>query len=326
MKTYYIRKKSGKKFAYYLGTTKEIDQKIIDRINKLAIPPAWKNVQIAVKPSEKVQATGRDKAGRVQSIYNPVFRAEQEQKKFNRILEFGKQLPGLREQVSKDIAKQSLTKEKVLATIVSLMDEAYFRVGNENYAKANQSYGITTLRRKHTNIKTTTVTFDFIGKSGKRHHKVIKSRRIAGIMKQLDELPGHEVFQYIDANKVKHSINSNDVNQYIKQHMGTDFTAKDFRTWGGTMVAAAALAIEKGHVKESDKKKAINRCVKQVAKQLGNTPTIARASYIDPRIIETYLNTDVLEGFSRTIAHMKPEKYLKSEEKATLAILKNYGK
>ena len=322
----YTRKKNRKKFDYYAGDSKVTDPAIIERINKLAIPPAWKNVEISPIKSAKVQATGRDKAGRVQAIYNPVFRAEQEEKKFNRILEFGKQLPKLREQVQHDLLRQKLSKEKVLATIVRLMDEAYFRVGNENYAKSNQSYGVTTLRRKHTNIRTTTVTFDFIGKSGKRHLKVIKSRQIAKIMKQLDELPGHEVFQYIGDDGKKHSVDSGDVNDYIKQHTGGNFTAKDFRTWGGTMVATAALAIEKGLTNERDKKKAVTKCIKHVAKQLGNTPAIARASYIDPRIIDTYLKTDVLAGFKNAVAHMKPDKYLKPEEKATLNILKTYAK
>jgi len=326
MAQFYTRKKNRKKFDYFLRDEKVTDTDTIARINALVIPPAWSDVKISTIKSAKIQATGRDKAGRQQAIYSPVFRAQQEQKKFNRILAFGKMLPALREQVEKDLNRRSLDKEKVLATIVSLMDEAYFRVGNEQYAKQNQSYGITTLRRKHTNIKATTVEFDFIGKSGKRHQKVIKSRRIAKIMKQLDELPGLEVFQYVDAHKVKHSIQSSDVNHYIKEHMGEDFTAKDFRTWGGTMVAAAALALEKGLTKSDDKKKAVTRCVKQVAKKLGNTPTIARASYIDPRIIEAYLNTDALEGFARTISHMKPEKFLKAEEKATLAILKSYTK
>ena len=319
----YTRKKNRKKFDYYLNDKKVTDQAVIDRIDALVIPPAWKHVEIAATKAAKIQATGKDSAGRTQAIYSPLYRAQQEQKKFNRILEFGRKLPALREQIQKDMAKKSLSKEKVLATIVRLMDEAYFRVGNENYAREHQTYGITTLRKKHTAINTTTVSFDFIGKSGKRHEKVIKDRQIARIMKQLDELPGSQAFQYIGTDNKKHSITSSDVNAYIKQHMGNDFTAKDFRTWGGTLIATTSLAAIKG-TDDKGRQKAIVKCVKAVAKQLGNTPTVARASYIDPRVIDTYLKTDVLATFTQTIARMKPEKYLKPEEKATLRILKQY--
>jgi len=321
----YTRKKNRKKFDYFLGEARVTDQEVIDRINSLVIPPAWKDVQIAKIKSAKVQATGKDSAGRTQAIYHPTFRATQEQKKFARLVEFGKKLPGLRAQVQKDMAKQSLSKEKVLATIVRLMDEAYFRVGNESYARDHQSYGVTTLRRKHTNIRTTTVTFDFIGKSGKRQQKTIKDRRFVRIMKQLDELPGHEVFQYLDTEGKKHSITSNDVNLYIKEHTGGDFTAKDFRTWGGTLIATSTLALAKETTKKG-REKAIVQCVKEVAKHLGNTPAVARSSYIDPRILNTYLKTDVLAGFNNAVAHMKADPHFKPAEKAMLNVLKQAKK
>jgi len=321
----YTRKKNRKKFDYFLGEVRVTDQEVIDRINSLVIPPAWKDVQIAKIKSAKVQATGKDSAGRTQAIYHPTFRATQEQKKFARLVEFGKKLPGLRAQVQKDMAKQSLSKEKVLATIVRLMDEAYFRVGNESYARDHQSYGVTTLRRKHTNIRTTTVTFDFIGKSGKRQQKTIKDRRFVRIMKQLDELPGHEVFQYLDHEGKKHSITSNDVNLYIKEHTGGDFTAKDFRTWGGTLIATSTLALAKETTKKG-REKAIVQCVKEVAKHLGNTPAVARSSYIDPRILNTYLKTDVLAGFNNAVAHMKADPHFKPAEKAMLNVLKQAKK
>ena len=321
----YTRKKNRKKFDYFLGEARVTDQEVIDRINSLVIPPAWKDVKISKIKSAKVQATGKDSAGRTQAIYHPTFRATQEQKKFARLVEFGKKLPGLRAQVQKDMAKQSLSKEKVLATIVRLMDEAYFRVGNESYARDHQSYGVTTLRRKHTNIRTTTVTFDFIGKSGKRQQKTIKDRRFVRIMKQLDELPGHEVFQYLDTEGKKHSITSNDVNLYIKEHTGGDFTAKDFRTWGGTLIATSTLALAKETTKKG-REKAIVQCVKEVAKHLGNTPAVARSSYIDPRILNTYLKTDVLAGFNNAVAHMKADPHFKPAEKAMLNVLKQAKK
>lgn len=253
------------------------------------------------------------------------FRAQQEAKKFQRILDFAERLPKLRQQIDKDMSSRGLTKEKILACIVKLMDEAYFRVGNENYARDHQTYGITTLRSRHTDIHTSTVTFDFIGKSGKRHVKTIKNRQIARLMKRLDELPGNEVFQYVNEEGAICPISSSDVNQYIKQHMGEEFTAKDFRTWGGTLIATIQLAIAKRAATERERKKAITKCIKKVARQLGNTPAVARSAYVDPRIIDSYLKSDVLADFRDTITHMKPRKYLKPEEVYTLQLLKDYG-
>lgn len=324
MASHYHRKKTGKTFVYYKGEAKITDQKIIERLNALMVPPAWTDVEIAMSPTAKIQATGKDKAGRVQAIYSPAFRAKQEAKKFARILEFAKQLPAMRRQIEKDLARHTLTKAKVLACIVKLMDEAYFRVGNEQYAREHQTYGITTLRRKHTDIHAATVSFDFIGKSGKRHTKTITDRQIARIMKRLDELPGYEVFQYVDETGNIHAITSNDVNTYIKEHMGSKFTAKDFRTWGGTLIATTNLALTKHASSERERKKAVTKCIKKVSRQLGNTPSIARSSYVDPRIIDMYLRSDILSTFADTVSHMKPRKYLKPEEACTLQLLREY--
>jgi DNA topoisomerase-1 len=277
-----------------------------------------------VSPNAKVQASGKDKAGRTQNIYHPKFRARQEKAKFKRILEFGERLPALRKQVELDLTERKLTKNKVLACIVKLMDQAYFRVGNKNYAQENQTYGITTMRRKHTTITSTRVVFDFVGKSGQKHVKTINDRQIARIIKQLDELPGHEVFQYLDEDGHTHTVTSNDVNEYIKTHMGEEFTAKDFRTWGGTLTAAAELALSERSPSERERKKVVTMCVQKVAKQLGNTPTIARSSYIDSRVINTYMKTTGLTKFAETVANMRPRKYAKPEEICTLELLKNY--
>lgn len=325
MAAVYHRKKNRKKFDYYKGDVKVTDEKVIERINSLVIPPAWTDVEIAISPSAKIQATGRDKAGRTQAIYSPKFRAQQEEKKFQRILNFAERLPKMRQQIDKDLMSRGLSKQKVLACIVKLMDEAYFRVGNKNYAQQHQTYGITTLRNKHTDIHTSTVTFDFIGKSGKRHTRTIKNRQIARLMKRLDELPGNEAFQYVDETGTVCPISSADVNHYIKEHMGDEFTAKDFRTWGGTLIATTQLAVAKHAATERERKKAVTKCIKKVARQLGNTPAVARSAYIDPRIIDSYLTSDVLADFSDTVAHMKPRKYLKPEEVCTLQLLKDYG-
>lgn len=321
----YTRDKHGRSFSYLHDGQKITNADTLARIKSLSIPPAWTNVQIAASPEAKIQAMGKDSAGRTQAIYHPKFRARQEKAKFERILEFGERLPKLRQQVEKDLARRQLSKEKVLACIVKLMDQAYFRVGNKNYAKDNQTYGITTMRRKHTTITSTSVIFDFIGKSGQKHVKTINDRQLARIMKQLDELPGHEVFQYLGEDGKTHTINSNDVNAYIKEHMGEAFTAKDFRTWGGTLYAAAELAASERPRSERERKKVVTVCVQQVAKQLGNTPSIARKSYIDARVIRTYMKTTGLAKFAESVASMKPGKYVKPEETCTLELLRKYS-
>lgn len=318
----YTRKKIGKNFHYFDDGHEITDPKIIERIRSLVIPPAWKNVTISSSPTAKVQATGIDKAGRTQALYHPDFRARQEKAKFERILSFAEHLPAMRRQVEKDLAKRTLSKEKVLACIVKLMDEEYFRVGNDIYAKSHQTYGITTLRSKHATITHSSVTFDFTGKSGQKHHKVIKDRQIARIIRQLDELPGYEIFEYIDENGAVHPIHSADVNAYIKQYMGEEFTAKDFRTWGGTLLATAALASAKRTKTERERKKVVTACIKRVAKKLGNTPAVARSSYIDARVLDAYMHSDELTEMAQAIAAIKPKKYLKSEEMFTLELLK----
>lgn len=317
------RRKAGKNYHYFLGETRITDEVEIERINKLAIPPAWRDVQIARSKSAKIQAKGYDAAGRQQSIYHPTFRLRQEKQKFDRILRFAQQLPKLRRQLEKDLARKRLGKEKVLACIVKLIDEAYFRVGNERYAKEHGHYGVTTLRSKHADITTTTVTFDFVGKSGQEHVKRIEDRQIARIIKQLDELPGHEIFRYQDNDGTMHDLRAADVNAYIKEHMGDEFTAKDFRTWGGTLLATSAIVkdnLEPGASKTA-RKKAVTAIVKSVAKKLGNTPAIAKASYIDPRVIVAYEDEVELPKLRKAMKSMRPKKYMSVDEQCVLRLL-----
>jgi DNA topoisomerase-1 len=323
MTTYITRKKSGKKFDYFYNDSLISDDQLIERINKLVIPPAWQNVEIAKAKSAKIQARGYDAAGRLQSIYNPSYRLKQEKLKFDRILRFAEQLPSLRRQVDKDLARKRLGKEKVLACVIKLIDEAYFRVGNDRYAKEHQTYGVTTLRSKHANIKSNQVTFDFIGKSGQKHVKTISNPKVARIIKQLDELPGYEIFRYQDEKGTMHDLHASDVNAYIKQHMGEEFTAKDFRTWGGTLLAASAVIKEELSDSQSQtaKKKAVNAIVKRVAKRLGNTPTVARGSYIDPRVLAAVENDSTLIEIRKAITVMKPKKYLSVDEQCVLRML-----
>ncbi len=324
MSTHITRKKSGRRYHYFKDAHRITNAEEIERIDKLAIPPAWKNVEIAASKSAKVQAKGYDKSGRLQSIYHPDFRLKQEKLKFDRILRFADALPKLRKQIENDLARKQLSKEKVLACIVHLIDEAYFRVGNERYAAEHQTYGITTLRSKHTTIKGTTVTFDFVGKSGKKHHKKIKDAKLARIIKRLDELPGHEIFRYQDEAGAMHDLHAHDVNHYIKAHMGEEFTAKDFRTWGGTLLATAAIIedqLEDG-ASQTARKKALTTIVKRVAKKLGNTPAIARGSYIDPRVIAAYEDGVSIPKLRSAITTMRPRKYLSVEEQCVLQLLK----
>jgi len=316
------RQKKGTGFSYRNKAGIITDTAVLDHINSLVIPPAWSDVQINPSPKARVMAKGKDQAGRQQAIYNPAFRKKQEAKKFDRTLRFAAKLPKLRKQIEKDLRRRKLGKEKVLATIVTLIDQAYFRVGNEKYAKENKSYGITTLRRKHTTVKGKTVTFDFVGKSGKEHIKTVTDTHIAGIIKQLDELPGQEIFRYQADDGSMHDLHSADVNNYIKAAMGDEFSAKDFRTWGGTLVATTLLIKAERSHNEKIRDKIITEVVKQTAEKLGNTPAIARSAYIDPRIIQAYHHPSGIVAMKESLDTIRPRKYLSRDEAKLLHLLK----
>lgn len=314
------RKRAGKGFGYYFRGEKIADSEQLDYFKSLVVPPAWKDVEIAKNKKSDILATGTDKSGRLQYIYHPKFRAAQKQAKYERILKFARALPKMRKVTDKHLAKKKLDREKVLACIVRLMDQSYFRVGNDSYAKQNESYGITTVRSKHLIKNSESVTFDFIGKSGQRQIKKITDKKLTAIIKKLDELPGYEVFKYYDESGELHDVKSTDVNQYIKEVMGDEFSAKDFRTWGGTLYACAELAaVKRSHLKK-DRAKTVSKCVKKVAKKLGNTPAVARSSYIDPRVIEAYENNSLSEIW-RTVETLKKQQYLNSNEQCVLHTL-----
>lgn len=298
------------------------DKAILEYIESLVIPPAWTDVVINASPKARVQAKGRDQAGRQQAIYNPRFRKKQDKLKFDRILRFATNLPKLRRQLKKDLNRRKFGKEKVLATIVTLIDQAYFRVGNEKYAKQNKSYGITTLRSKHTDVKGNTVTFNFIGKSGKEHTKKITDQQIATIVRRLDELPGQEIFRWQDDDGTMHDIHSTDVNAYIKANMGEEFTAKDFRTWGGTLVATTQLIAAERSTDEKERAKIITQVVKETAERLGNTPAIARSSYIDPRVIDAFHKASGIKTMKQSLEKIRPKKYMSRDEMRLLHLLK----
>lgn len=320
-KNFIQRLRSGRGFSYYHDGEQITDKEQLAYFKSLGIPPAWQDVKIAKGRRARVQATGIDKAGRLQYIYHPAFRARQEKEKFERTLRFARALPQMRATIMRDLRGYNLDKRKVLAAIVRLMDEAYFRVGNEVYARQNQSYGLTTLRSKHTTVRGDTIIFNFTGKSGKQHSKKVHDAKLARIVRQLDELPGYEIFKYFDDEGNLQDIDSSDVNTYIKETMGEEFSAKDFRTWGGTLLASAELANLERAKSIKERQKAVTACVRKVASRLGNTPAIARSSYIDPRVIKAYIESDDLSEMRRTVKEIDEKNSLSTDERCVLRLL-----
>lgn len=317
---YIERRKHGKGFRYTIGGS-TVDKVKLSRVASLAVPPGWTDVRIALSERAKLQATGYDVSGRKQYIYSPSYRAKQEAAKFDRITSFAEQLPKLRRQVQKDLKRWRFDKRKVAAAAVSLLDQEYFRVGNHSYARSNKTYGLTTLRSKHLTLKGGKVIFDFVGKSGQEHHKEITDEQITKIIKKLDDMPGYELFRYYDKQGSLHSLTSRDVNEYIKQVMGSDYSAKDFRTWGGTLLAAVELARELRPDTKTARKKAMTDCVKRVAKKLGNTPAIAKSSYIDPRVFTAYESDGGINEVYETVKNMRPPKYISKDEALAMKVL-----
>lgn len=323
MATRYIeRRRTGQRSFQYFHDGRQVKGKSeLAYFKSIGIPPAWKDVRIAASHNARIQATGVDKAGRLQYIYHPKFRAHQEKEKFERILRFARALPRMRKITREHLSQPGLPREKVLACIVQLMDKAYFRVGNEVYAQENQSYGLTTLRSKHTTVRGDTIIFDFVGKSGQDQYKKVTDKRLAKIVKQLDDLPGYEIFKYVGEDGELHDIHSDDVNAYIKDVMGEEFSAKDFRTWGGTLLASIELSQTERSHHVTERKKAVTECVKKVAQKLGNTPATARASYIDPRVISAYVDTNDLAKVREAIKTLRRAEYLTSDEHCVLNLL-----
>jgi len=292
----------------------------IARIEKLAIPPAWTDVEISRSSSSKVLARGIDAAGRTQTLYGPSYRRRQEKKKFARVLLFAERLPRLRKQVEKDLRRRRLDEDKVVACVVKLIDQEFFRVGNAEYARAYGHYGVTTLRRKHTDVSSTKVTFDYVGKSGKRHVKTVRDPQLVRVLAQLEQMPGHEIFRFFDEDGILHDVDSKRVNAYVKRHMGEEFTAKDFRTWGGTLLATSALL-----ALESDDDTAgaavVRDVIADVAERLGNTPAVTRDSYIDPRVFGAFEDGVTIPAVRRAMSRMRPRKHLTVEEQCVLKVL-----
>jgi DNA topoisomerase-1 len=283
------RRKAGHGFSYFDADGKPVtDEPTLDRIHGLVIPPAWADVWIAPTERGHIQATGRDARGRKQYRYHSRWRQVRDGGKYDRLIAFGRALPKLRTRVDHDLARHGLPRDKVLAAVIRVMEVTLIRVGNEEYAKANHSFGLTTLRDRHARIGTARTVFEFRGKSGKVHKTGFSDRRLARILKACQDLPGQRLFQYLDDDGHRHAVESADVNGYIRGALGDDFSAKDFRTWAGTLAAARALTALPACVSKGEAKTNIVACVKAVAGVLGNTPAVCRKAYIHPAVLEAY--------------------------------------
>jgi DNA topoisomerase I len=316
-------KKSG--FRYETATGSRIrDREALDRIAALVIPPAWKQVRISPSKTGKLQAVGVDMSGRLQYKYHPAFAARQQRKKYEKIERFAAQLPFLRRTTNEHVSAEGLTRERVLAVIVRLLDDLYFRVGSEKSVRRYKTYGVTTLRNKHLRVLPGgRLEFTFVGKHSVRHHRTLVDEELAALVGEIKALGGSRLFQYIDAEGKPRPISPREVNDYIKGATSSDFSAKDFRTWGATVLAAITLA-EIGKVEdEKAAKKSIVQAVKKVAEHLGNTPAVCRSCYIHPTVLEKYLEgstiEDVQPGIVRRILRVQPE--YSSEEAAVLKLL-----
>ncbi len=293
----FTRRKAGDSWQYLDPDGKPVtDEAIRQRLDRLAIPPAYTGVWICRDSSGHLQATGRDERGRKQYLYHPRWHEIKDAVKFDRMLRFGDSLPAIRRTVARHLSRQDLTRSAVLAAIVRLMDRTSVRVGNAEYARQNGSYGVTTIRRKHTKVAGSIVRFEFTGKGGKDWNVELRDRHVARIVRQCQDLPGYQIFKYLDADGALATVDSSDVNLYLKEVSGEEFTAKDFRTWSGTVAAWRELLACPACASNTAARKAIAGVMKSVAAILGNTPAVCRKSYVHPGIVDAYTEGK-LEGY-----------------------------
>jgi DNA topoisomerase-1 len=318
------RKKAGKGFAYVGTDGKTIrDAKELGRIRSLAIPPAYTDVWICPNPNGHIQATGRDARGRKQYRYHPKWREVRDETKFGRMLAFSEVLPKIRKRIETDLSRNGLPREKVLATVVRLLECTQIRVGNDEYAKANRSYGLTTLQDRHVEVSGSSLRFEFRGKSGKTHTVSLNDRRLARIVRRCQALPGEDLFQYVDEEEVRQTIGSGDVNDYIREISGEAFTAKDFRTWAGTLLAVAALSEVGAFTTRRQAKSNVLRAIDRVAEQLNNTRAVCRKYYVHPAVFETYMAgtmVDALQNGTKEAA----KSALAEEEASVVRLLRHH--
>lgn len=315
-------------FVYVSPKAQVIDDpEELQRFKSLVIPPAWTEVWICPQPDGHLQATGRDAKGRKQYRYHPDWRKVRDESKFDRMIRFAMMLPTIREQTNKHLALKNLCREKVLATVVQLLEKTLIRVGNTEYAEKNDSFGLTTMRDDHIEVEGSKVRFQFRGKSGVEHEIELGDRRLARIVKRCQDIPGQELFQYYDENGDRQTVDSRDVNAYLKEITGEDFTAKDFRTWFGTVHALSELREVGLFSSQTEAKKNVTQAIKNVAKQLGNRPATCRKYYVHPTILEAYLAGELLLLAEQSLQsnNLSIPEGLSPEEQAVLGILEQYS-
>jgi DNA topoisomerase-1 len=310
------RIKSGKGFIYKNSNGRAVSKKDMKRIEALAIPPAYHDVWICPYDNGHIQATGLDDRNRKQYRYHAKWREVRDEKKYDKMLAFGNVLPAIRRHVTKDLQLKGLPKEKVLATVVSLLEKTLIRVGNEEYVKENKSYGLTTMHTSHVQVRGSKIQFEFKGKSGVYHQIDISDPRLAKIVRECQDIPGYELFQYLDENGMRHSIHSEDVNAYLRDITNQDFTAKDFRTWHGTVLATQALLKASASETDVQAKRIIVSAIESVARQLGNTKAVCRKSYIHPLVLKSYLDNSL-----RKSATAKGKRGLHVDEHVVMKLL-----
>ena len=318
------RKRRGRGFTYLYPNGERVeDEALRARFESLVIPPAWTEVWISVHPEGHIQATGRDDKGRKQYIYHPLWEQIRNQAKFNRMIAFGESLPMIRGQVDEDLVRRKLSREKVVAIVVKLLEETLIRIGNREYARRNSSYGLTTLQTEHLDISGAKLHFTFQGKSGKEQDIELRDRRLARLIKRCQEIPGQELFQYIDDEGVHQRITSTDVNEYLRNVTGLDFSAKDFRTWGGTVLAALELYEAGPGDTKTETNRKIVAAVKAVAEALGNTPAICRKYYIHPSILAAYEDNSLFPVMRKALIEAEETPTgLNAQETAVLEMLR----
>ncbi len=318
------RKRHGKSFTYADADGKTVrDKDTLARIRSLVIPPAWTCVWICPIPNGHLQVTGRDARGRKQSRYHPRWREVRDETKYERMALFAQALPIIRQRVDEDLALPGLPRERVLATIVSLMESTLIRVGNEVYARENKSFGLTTMRNRHVEVNGSTITFNFQGKSRVHHTVNLHDRRLANIIRRCVDLPGYELFQYLDPDGNPQTIDSADINDYLQAITGQYFTAKDFRTWAGSVLACELLAAFDPFDSATQAKKNVVEAIRTVAQRLGNTPAVCRKCYIHPAVLEHYLSGTSIDAAKKKLDHeiAQHAHVLREEERALVKLL-----
>jgi len=319
------RQRRGKGFVYRDEQGARLsEQEALARIKALVIPPAWTHVWICADPNGHIQATGRDEQGRKQYIYHTRWGEVRNLAKFGRLLQFGQALPAIRRQVAIDLKAPCMSREKVVAIAVRLLEDTHIRIGNPEYAQQHQSYGLTTLRKRHLRVTDKAILLKFKGKSGKVHEIAIEDKKLIRLIKKCQELPGQTLFQYLDDDGMRRTLQSGDVNDYLKQITGESFTAKDFRTWGGTVTALSALYQLGPASTEKEQKKNITKAIQQTAQTLGNTPTVCRQYYVHPQILSAYVDNTLFVAVQQAAEQTDEiEDELDLEEVAVLKLLEN---